>query len=68
MQWAGVERISYSPNRNEIRCSKKNLGADYMIPVYWDENSPRPTGAGLTLRLHVEIKFRRSKAGQLTFA
>ena len=35
-----------------------------MIPVYRDEISPRPAGTDLTLRLHVEIKFRPGKAGQ----
>ena len=40
------------------------LGGDYMIPVCWDEISPRPAGTDLTLRLHVEIKFRPGKAGQ----
>ena len=39
-----------------------------MIPVCWDENSPRPAGTDLTLRLHVEMKFRPSKVGQLAFA
>ena len=37
-----------------------------MIPVYWDEISPRPDGADVTLRLHVEIKFRPGKAGQFS--
>ena len=41
-----------------------NLGGDYMIPVCLDEISPRPAGTDLTLRLHVEIKFRPGKAGQ----
>ena len=35
-----------------------------MIPVYRDEISPRPAETDLTLRLHVEIKFRPGKAGQ----
>ena len=38
---------------------------DYIIPVCQDEISPRPAGTDLTLRLHVEIKFRR-KAGQFS--
>ena len=48
------------------RCSIKKvfLGGDYMIPVCRDEISPRPAGTDLTLRLHVEIKFRPGKAGQ----
>ena len=37
-----------------------------MIPVCRDEISPRPAGTDLTLRLHVEIKFRPGKAGQLS--
>ena len=37
-----------------------------MIPVCWDEISPRPAGTDLTLRLHVEIKFRPGKAGQFS--
>ena len=42
------------------------LGGDYMIPVCRDEISPHPPGMDLTLRLHVEIKFRPGKAGQLS--
>ena len=42
------------------------LGGDYMIPVCRHEISPRPAGMDLTLRLHVEIKFRSGKAGQLS--
>ena len=37
-----------------------------MSPVCRDEISPRPAGTDLTLRLHVEIKFRPGKAGQLS--
>ena len=37
-----------------------------MILVCRDEISPRPAGADLTLRLHVEIKFRPGKAGQFS--
>ena len=42
------------------------LGGDYMIPVCRHEISPRPAGTDLTLRLHVEIKFRPGKAGQFS--
>ena len=42
------------------------LGGDYMIPVGRDEISPHPAGMDLTLRLHVEIKFRPGKAGQFS--
>ena len=35
-----------------------------MIPVCRDEISPRSAGTDLTLRLHVEIKFRLGKARQ----
>ena len=37
-----------------------------MIPVCRDETSPRPAGTDLTLRLHVEIKFRPGMAGQFS--
>ena len=37
-----------------------------MIPVCRDETSPRPAGTDITLRLHVEIKFRSGKAGQFS--
>ena len=37
-----------------------------MIPVCRDEISPRPAGTDLTLQLHVEIKFRPSKARQFS--
>ena len=43
-----------------------DLGGDYMIPVWRDEISLRPAGTDLTLRLHVEIKFRPGKAGQFS--
>ena len=37
-----------------------------MIPVCWDEISSRPAGTNLTIRLHEEIKFCRSKAGEFS--
>ena len=37
-----------------------------MIPVCRDEISTRPAGRDLTLRLHVEIKFRPGRAGQFS--
>ena len=53
-------KIGLSPEELEL------LGGDYMIPVCRDEISPRPAGTDLTLRLHVEIKFRPGKAGQFS--
>ena len=43
-----------------------DLGVGYRIPVCYDEISPRPAGADLTLRLRVEIKFRPGKAEQFS--
>ena len=37
-----------------------------MIPVCRDKLLLRPPGTGLTLRLHVEIKFRPGKARQFS--
>ena len=44
----------------------QTLGGDYIIPVCRDEISPHPAGTDITLRLHVEIKFRPGKAGQFS--
>ena len=49
-----------------VQLSSRHLGGDYVIPVCWDEISPCPAGTDLTLRLHVEIKFRPGKAGQFS--
>ena len=43
-----------------------DLSGGYRIPVCYDEISPRPAGADLTLRLRVEIKFRPGKAEQFS--
>ena len=43
-----------------------DLGVGYRIPVCYDEISPRPARAHLTLRLRVEIKFRPGKAEQFS--
>ena len=49
-----------------INFNRTTLRGDYMIPVCLDEISPRPAGTDLTLRLHLEIKFRPGKAGQFS--
>ena len=41
-----------------------SVGGDYIVPACRDEISTRPAENHFTLRLHVEIKFRPSKAGQ----
>ena len=62
-----LQIIHHHSNRAEHTSTidSDGLGGDYMIPVCRDEISPRPAGTDLTLRLHVEIKFRR-KAGQFS--
>ena len=42
------------------------LGGDYMIPACRDEISTHPAEVDITLRLHVEIKFRPGNAGQFS--
>ena len=42
------------------------LGGDYMIPACRDEIWIRPAETDFTNWLHVEIKFRRGKAGQFS--
>ena len=42
------------------------LGEDYMTPAWRDEISTSPDETDFNLRLHVEIKFRPSKAGQFS--
>ena len=42
------------------------LGEDYMIPACRDEISTSPDETDFNLRLHVEIKFRPSKARQFS--
>ena len=37
-----------------------------MIPACRDENWTRPAETEITLRLHVEIKFRPDQAGQFS--